>query len=66
MRTTLDIDEGLLEEARKATGESSKTAVIERGLQALIEQAARKRLAALYGAFPKAKAPPRRRAPASR
>ena len=61
MRTTLDIDERLLEDARRVTGEKSKTAVIERGLQALIEQAARRRLAALAGAFPKAKVPHRRR-----
>lgn len=61
MRTTLDIDEQLLEDARRATGEKSKTAVIELGLQALIEKAARKRLAALGGAFPRARAAPRRR-----
>lgn len=61
MRTTLDIDDRLLEDARRATGEKSKTALIELGLQALIENAARKRLAALGGVFPKASAAPRRR-----
>jgi Arc/MetJ family transcription regulator len=61
MRTTLDIDDELMAAARKAVGVESKTRVIEMGLQALIESAARQRLAALHGALPKAKAPPRRR-----
>jgi Arc/MetJ family transcription regulator len=62
MRTTLDIDERLLEEAQRATGVTGKTAVIEQGLRVLVEQAARRRLAALGGAIPQAKAPRRRRA----
>lgn len=61
MRTTLDIDERLLEEAQRATGVTGKTAVIEQGLRVLVEQAARRRLAALGGAIPQAKAPRRRR-----
>jgi Arc/MetJ family transcription regulator len=61
MRTTLDLDEKLLEEAQRATGTTGKTAVIEKGLRALVEQAARSRLAALSGTVRKAKAPPRRR-----
>ena len=61
MRTTLNIDDRLLTEAQRATGVSSKTRVIELALRALIEQAARKRLAKLYGAVPKATAPARRR-----
>jgi Arc/MetJ family transcription regulator len=62
MRTTLDLDERLVEEARLATGSPTKTAVIELGLRALIEQAARRRLAALQGRLRRVKAPPRRRA----
>jgi Arc/MetJ family transcription regulator len=61
MRTTLDLDERLLEEAQRATGVTGKTAVIEQGLRALVEQAARRRLAALGGAIPEARAPRRRR-----
>ena len=61
MRTTLDIDEKLLEEAQRATGTNGKTAVIEKGLQALIEHAARRRLAALRGDLPNARAARRRR-----
>ena len=62
MRTTLDLDDKLLEEAQRATGTKGKTAVIERGLRALVEQAARRRLAALRGKVPGAAAPRRRRA----
>ena len=61
MRTTLDLDERLLEEAQRATGVTGKTAVIEQGLRALVEQAARRRLAALGGAIPEARTPRRRR-----
>jgi len=62
MRTTLDIDEKLLAEAQRSTGTTGKTAVIEKGLHALIEQAARRRLAALRGALPRVRSPRRRRA----
>jgi Arc/MetJ family transcription regulator len=62
MRTTLDLDARLLEEAQRATGVTGKTAVIEQGLRALVEQAARRRLAALGGAIPAARASRRRRA----
>ena len=61
MRTTLNIDAELLAEAQRTTGIDSKTKVIETALRALIEQSARKRLAALYGKIPNAKAPERRR-----
>ncbi|HZP41157.1 MAG TPA: type II toxin-antitoxin system VapB family antitoxin [Candidatus Binatia bacterium] len=61
MRTTLDLDEKLLEEAQRATGTTGKTAVIEEGLRALVQQAARRRLAALAGTMPSAKAARRRR-----
>jgi Arc/MetJ family transcription regulator len=61
MRTTLNIDGQLLAEAQRTTGLDSKTRVIELALRSLIEQAGRKRLAALHGAVPKARAPERRR-----
>jgi Arc/MetJ family transcription regulator len=66
MRTTLQIDEQLLDEARRATGVAGKTAVIELGLRKLIEEAARRRLASLAGAVPRARAPQRRRPPRGR
>ncbi len=63
MRTTLDLDADLLEKAQRATGVTGKTAVIELGLRALVEQSARRRLAMLAGTIPGAKAPPRRLLP---
>lgn len=36
MRTNIDIDEGLIEKARRLTGLRTKRAVVEAGLQALI------------------------------
>jgi len=61
MRTTLNIDDRLLDEARRVTGVREKTAVIELGLRRLVEEAARARLAALGGRVPGARVPPRRR-----
>jgi len=61
MRTTLDIDETLLAEAMQAAGLASKTRTIEIALEKLIQAAARERIAAMHGAIPRAKAPPRRR-----
>jgi Arc/MetJ family transcription regulator len=61
MRTTLNLDDRLLEEAQRATGIQVKTELIERGLEALIEEAARKRLATLGGKMPRARHAPRRR-----
>ena len=60
MRTTLNIDAELLDEARRVTGVKQKTAVVELGLRKLVEEAARRRLAALGGAIPSARAPLRR------
>jgi len=66
MRTTLNLDERLLEAARKVTGQTQKTAVIHLGLRALVDQAARRELAALAGSAPGARAPRRRREGAPR
>lgn len=64
MRTTLDIDPDLLDEVRRVTGIRTKKAAVEEGLRALLDQASRKRLAALHGAVREASAPYRRRLPA--
>ena len=61
MRTTLEIDRALLEEAMKVTGAPTKTEAVRLGLRALVDDAARRRLAALRGKIPGASAPPRRR-----
>ena len=61
MRTTLNIDDDLLEEARKLTGIQERTALIHDGLRALISRESAHRLARLGGSEPKLKAIPRRR-----
>jgi Arc/MetJ family transcription regulator len=61
MRTTLNLDDTLLDAALEATGESEKTKVIHLGLQALVRQKAAERLAKLGGTAPRAKAAPRKR-----
>lgn len=47
MRTTLNIDEALVNKAAKLTGVNEKTALVRLGLQALIAQESAKRLAEL-------------------
>lgn len=61
MRTTLTIEDALLEKARKLTGIHEKTALVRAGLEALIAREAGKRLAALGGTQPKLSDIPRRR-----
>ena len=61
MRTTLDLDEKLLNEAMQASGATTKTAAVTLGLKALVAEAARRRLADLHGRLPLAEAPSRRR-----
>lgn len=60
MRTTLNIDSALLEEARVLTGIKEKTALVRQGLQALIERESSRQLAALGGSEPELKPVPRR------
>ncbi len=62
MRTTLIIDDDLVEQARALTGIQEKTALVHEGLKLLISREAAKRLAALGGSQPRLKAIPRRRA----
>ena len=61
MRTTLIIDDKLLERARVLTGIHEKTALVQAGLEALIAREASKRLAALGGTQPNLPDVPRRR-----
>ncbi|QOY86119.1 type II toxin-antitoxin system VapB family antitoxin [Paludibaculum fermentans] len=61
MRTTLIIDDHLLERARELTGIEEKTALVRAGLEALIAREAGRRLAALGGSQPKLASIPRRR-----
>ncbi|PYQ52384.1 MAG: DUF2191 domain-containing protein [Acidobacteria bacterium] len=49
MRTTLNLDETLLDKARRLSGLREKTAVLHAGLEALIAQQSAHRLASLGG-----------------
>ena len=61
MRTTLNIEDNLLDRAAKITGVVEKTALVRLGLEALISRESARRLAALGGTEIKLKVPPRRR-----
>ena len=61
MRTTLNIDDALLDRARQLSGIAEKTALVGAGLKALIAMESGKRLAALGGTEPKLRPVPRRR-----
>jgi Arc/MetJ family transcription regulator len=49
MRTTLNIDESLIDKASKMTGIKEKTALAKLGLEALIARESARRLAKLGG-----------------
>lgn len=66
MRTTLIIDQELLDQARQLTGIQEKTALVHAGLEALIAREAGKRLAALGGSQPRLRSIPRKRSAARR
>jgi Arc/MetJ family transcription regulator len=66
MRTTLIIDEALLQRARELSGIQEKTALVHAGLKALVAREAAKRLSSLGGSQPKLRAVPRRRPPSAR
>ena len=61
MRTTLNINDQLLEEARRITGMKEKTTLVREGLHALIERESARRLAKLGGSEPQLQAVSRRR-----
>lgn len=61
MRTTMILNDDLIERAMSLTGVREKTAVVHLGLEALIARESARRLAALGGSDAKATAAPRRR-----
>ena len=60
MKTTVNIDDRLLEEAQRLTGLKSKSALIREGLRALIERDSARRLVRLGGSEPQLESVPRR------
>ncbi len=63
MRTTITIDEELLEKAQKYTGIKERATLVRMGLESLVQREAARRLARLGGTEPDVVAPPRRRFP---
>ena len=61
MRTTINIDEELLNEAQHLTGIVGRAALVKEGLRALIERESARRLARLGGSEPQLETIPRRR-----
>jgi len=61
MRTTLNIDDDLMKRASNMTGEKEKTALVRRGLEALISLESAKRLSKLGGTERALRPIPRRR-----
>jgi Arc/MetJ family transcription regulator len=62
MRTTLNIEDELLNKAAKLTGVKEKTSLVRLGLEALIARESSKRLSKLGGTEKKLEMIPRRRA----
>ena len=61
MRTTLNIDDELMEKASRLTGIKEKTSLVKLGLEALIARESSARLARLGGTEKTLKTPRRRR-----
>ena len=65
MRTTVALDDQLLEKARALTGLTETSALLRESLKAIIERESALRLARLGGSEPDVTAPPRRRSKSS-
>ncbi len=63
MRTTLNIEDELIEKASRLTGIKEKTSLVRLGLEALIARESSRRLAKLGGAEKRLRPPHRRRMP---
>lgn len=61
MRTTVTIDDELLEKASEYSGITERSALIRHALQTLVQLEAGRRITKLKGTLPNLKAPPRRR-----
>lgn len=61
MRTTINLDETLLDQAQRMTGVKERGVLVREGLKALIERESARRLARLGGSEPRLKPVPRRR-----
>ncbi|MCP4565401.1 MAG: type II toxin-antitoxin system VapB family antitoxin [Bosea sp.] len=62
---SINIDDGLMEKARSLTGTKETAAIVRQALETLVRIETGKRLIALGGTMPDAKAAPRRRSAAA-
>ena len=60
MRTTVNLDDALLDRARKLSGLSERSSLLRAALEALIQRESARRLARLGGTEPRLRAPRRR------
>jgi Arc/MetJ family transcription regulator len=65
MRTTINLDDALLNRARELTGWKERSTLLREALKALIQRESARRLARLGGTQSRLRAPPRRRPKAS-
>ena len=63
MRTTINLDDKIVEDLREATGIRETRTLVKQALLEMRQRIAARRLAALGGTMPDLKAPPRRRFP---
>jgi hypothetical protein len=61
MRTTLNLDDDVLDDLREYTGVRETNALVRRALEEMRQREAGRRLARMKGAYPNLVAPPRRR-----
>ena len=63
MRTTVTLDDKMIEVLRESTGIRETSALVRQALLEMRQRVAAERLAALGGTMPELKVPPRRRPP---
>ncbi|NRP74943.1 Antitoxin VapB32 [Ensifer psoraleae] len=66
MRSTINLDDSLMERARFLTGTKETAALVRQSLETLVRVESGKRLIALGGTMPDAEAAPRRRSAAAK
>ncbi|WP_064684990.1 type II toxin-antitoxin system VapB family antitoxin [Rhizobium bangladeshense] len=66
MRSTINLDDTLMERARSLTGTKETATLVRQALETLVRVESGKRLIALGGTMPDAEAAPRRRSPAAK
>jgi Arc/MetJ family transcription regulator len=66
MRSTISLDDALLDKAKALTGTTETAALVRQALETLVRVESGKRLIALGGTMPDAEAAPRRRSAAAK